>query len=164
MKETIDYSKKENWYQIPEITKDVDTFYIYATEYIMSSLMEGAPEYASLDNEEMLQGAAGEYQLHATAYADATNVFMPYYRQCGMTVMKRAWKETGNVDAAIGGMPYGDIVAALDYYFEHLNGGRPFIIAGHSQGSAITKMVLKRYFKEHPDYYKRMVAAYPIAA
>ena len=43
MKETIDYSKKENWYQIPEITKDVDTFYIYATEYIMSSLMEGAP-------------------------------------------------------------------------------------------------------------------------
>ena len=162
MKETIDYSKKENWYQIPEITKDVDTFYIYATEYIMSSLMEGAPEYASLDNEEMLLGAAGEYQLHATAYADATNVFMPYYRQCGMTVMKRAWKETGNVDAAIGGMPYGDIVDALDYYFEHLNGGRPFIIAGHSQGSAITKMVLKKYFKEHPDYYKRMVAAYPI--
>ena len=162
MKETIDYSKKENWYQIPEITKDVDTFYIYATEYIMSSLMEGAPEYASLDNEEMLQGAAGEYLLHATAYADATNVFMPYYRQCGMTVMKRAWKETGNVDAAIEGMPYGDIVAALDYYFEHLNGGRPFIIAGHSQGSAMTKMVLKRYFKEHLDYYKRMVAAYPI--
>ena len=164
MKETIDYSKKGNWYQIPEITKDVDTFYIYATEYIMSSLMEGAPEYASLDNEEMLQGAAGEYLLHATAYADATNVFMPYYRQCGMTVMKRAWKETGNVDAAIEGMPYGDIVAALDYYFEHLNGGRPFIIAGHSQGSAMTKMVLKRYFKEHPDYYKRMVAAYPIVA
>ena len=162
MKETIDYSKKENWYQIPEITKDVDTFYICATEYIMSSLMEGAPEYASLDNEEMLQGAAGEYLLHATAYADATNVFMPYYRQCGMTVMKRAWKETGNVDAAIEGMPYGDIVDALDYYFEHFNGGRPFVIAGHSQGSAITKMVLKRYFKEHPDYYKRMVAAYPI--
>ncbi len=42
MKETIDYSKKENWFQIPEITKDVDTFYIYATEYIMGSLMEGA--------------------------------------------------------------------------------------------------------------------------
>lgn len=162
MKETIDYSKKEKWFQIPEITKDVDTFYIYATEYIMGSLIEGAPEYASLDNEEMLQGAAGEYLLHATVYADATNVFMPYYRQCGMTVMKRSWKETGNVDAAIEGMPYGDIVAALDYYFEHLNGGRPFIIAGHSQGSAITKMVLKRYFKEHPDYYKRMVAAYPI--
>lgn len=41
MKETIDYSKKENWFQIPEITKDVDTFYIYATEYIMGSLLKG---------------------------------------------------------------------------------------------------------------------------
>jgi len=48
MNTIIDYSQKKNWYQIPEITKDVDTFYIYATEYIMSSLMGGAPEYASL--------------------------------------------------------------------------------------------------------------------
>ena len=61
-----------------------------------------------------------------------------------------------------GGMPYSDITAALDYYFEHYNNGRPFIIAGHSQGSAIIRMVLRKYFKEHPDYYKRMVAAYPI--
>ncbi len=25
----LDYSNKANWYQIPEITKDVDTFYVY---------------------------------------------------------------------------------------------------------------------------------------
>ncbi|MBQ7501808.1 DUF3089 domain-containing protein, partial [bacterium] len=128
----------------------------------MGSLKENAPEYASLDNAEMLEGAAGEYLLHATAYADSTNVFMPYYRQAGMPVMGKAWKETGNVDAAISGMPYADVTAALDYYFENFNGGRPFIIAGHSQGSAILKLVLKKYFKEHPDRYKRMVAAYLI--
>jgi len=71
-------------------------------------------------------------------------------------------KETGNIDAAISGMPYDDIAAALDYYFKNYNQGRPFIIAGHSQGSAMTKLVLKNYFKEHPDYYKRMIAAYVI--
>lgn len=38
----------------------------------------------------------------------------------------------------------------------------PFIIAGHSQGSAILRLVLKKYFKEHPNYYQRMVAAYAI--
>ena len=38
----------------------------------------------------------------------------------------------------------------------------PFIIAGHSQGSAILRLVLRDYFKEHPEYYKRMVAAYAI--
>ena len=41
-KNATDYSKKESWYKIPEITKDVDTFYVYATEYIMGSLEEGA--------------------------------------------------------------------------------------------------------------------------
>ena len=41
-KNATDYSKKESWYKIPEITKEVDTFYVYATEYIMGSLEEGA--------------------------------------------------------------------------------------------------------------------------
>ena len=157
-----DYSKAECWYKIPEITKDVDTFYVYATEYILGSLQEGAPEYATLENAEMLQGVAEEYQLHATTFEASTNLFLPYYRQAGMPVMNKAWKETGNCEAAVSGMPYGDITAALDYYFENYNGGRPFIIAGHSQGSCIIKLVLKNYFKEHTDYYKRMVAAYVI--
>ena len=32
-----EYSRAECWYQIPEITRDVDTFYIPATEYVASS-------------------------------------------------------------------------------------------------------------------------------
>ena len=52
MKTTIDYSQKENWCKFPEITKDVDTFYIFATEYILGSFEEGAPDYGSLDNKE----------------------------------------------------------------------------------------------------------------
>ena len=158
----LDYSDKANWCKMPPITKEVDTFYVYATEYIMGSMEEGAPDYADMDNAEMLEGAEGEYLLHATAYADSTNVFMPFYRQVGLRHAGEVWKRDGVFDAALIGMPYGDIVAALDYYFEHYNNGRPFIIAGHSQGSAIVKMVLKKYFAEHPDYYKRMVAAYPI--
>ena len=157
-----DYSQKSSWYKIPAITKKVDTFYIYATNYFLTSLEEGAPEYASLDNTEMLEGAAAEYIINASAFAESTNVFMPYYRQCGMPAMKKAWKETGNCEAAISGIPYSDIAAALDYYFEYYNEGRPFIIAGHSQGSCMSKYVLKHYFKEHYDYYERMVAAYLI--
>ena len=159
---TLDYSNKTNWCKIPQITKEFDTFYVYATEYIMGSMAEGAPDYADIDNVEMREGAEGEYLLHATAYADSTNVFMPFYRQAGLRYAGEVWKRDGIFDAAIADMPYGDITDALDYYFEHFNGGRPFIIASHSQGSAIVKMVLKKYFKEHPDYYKRMIAAYPI--
>ena len=43
---SIDYSQKANWHRIPEITKAVDTFYIYATNYFLSSIEEGAPAYA----------------------------------------------------------------------------------------------------------------------
>ena len=162
MKTTIDYSQKENWCKFPEITKDVDTFYIFATEYILGSFEEGAPDYGSLDNKEMIEGMGVEYIGHATTYADDTNVFAPYYRQSGLKYAGKIVERDGNLDAALLGMPYNDIVDALDYYFEHYNEGRPFIIAGHSQGSALVKQVLFRYFKEHPDYYQRMVAAYVI--
>lgn len=95
---SIDYSQKANWHRIPEITKAVDTFYIYATNYFLSSIEEGAPAYAPLDNAEMLQLVPGEYAGNASAFAYSTNVFMPYYRQASMPTMKKAWKETGNCE------------------------------------------------------------------
>lgn len=157
-----DYSKAECWCKLPEITKEVDTFYVYATEYIMTSFDEGAPDYATLDNPEMLQGAEEEYKLHATTFIDSTNLFMPYYRQSGLKYAGEVSKKTGSAEAAFSGMPINDIIAALDYYFENYNGGRPFIIAGHSQGSSMILVLLRTYFKDHPEYYARMVAAYTI--
>ena len=160
--DAIDYSLKSNWYQIPTITKPYDTFYILATEYIVTSMEEGAPDYAPVGCKEMMERAPGEYEAHASVYQDATNVFVPYYRQAGMKYATKVAKETGSIEAAITGIPYDDISAALDYYFENYNQGRPFIIAGHSQGSAMTRLALKEYFSEHPDYYERMIAAYVI--
>jgi hypothetical protein len=160
--EAYDYSKASSWVQIPAITKDVDTFYILATEYIVSSFDEGASDYAEIGNPEMKAGAPVEYDAHTSAFQDSTNVFVPFYRQSGLKHAGDVWQETGNIDGAISGTPYEDITNALDYYFENYNNGRPFIIAGHSQGSAMSKYVLKHYFKEHPEYYERMVAAYLI--
>jgi hypothetical protein len=159
---STDYSRKTSWYQIPEITKEVDTFYIFATDYIMSSFEEGAPDYATLDNAEMLEGAKLEFRDHATAYADSTNVFAPYYRQSGLRYSGEVIRKTGDLNEALSGLPYEDLTAALDCYFEKYNEGRPFIIAGHSQGSAMALLLLSTYFKDHPEYYARMVAAYPI--
>lgn len=160
--EAPDYSLEDCWLQVPEITEDVDTFYIYSTVYVESSFEEGSSDYAELDNPEMLTGALAEYATNATVYEDSTNVFMPYYRQCGLRYASDVTKKTGDLDSALSSIPYGDISAALDYYFEECNGGRPFIIAGHSQGSALVRYVLKNYFKEHPEYYERMVAAYAV--
>ncbi len=158
----IDYSRKDSWFKIPDITKDVDTFYIPATEYVVSSFEEGAPDLAEFGNPDVMAGAPVEYQAHASVFEESTNVFMPYYRQAGFRFEGETWQKTGNVENAISGIPYDDITAALDCFFENYNDGRPFIIAGHSQGSCMAKLVLKKYFKEHPEYYERMVAAYLI--
>ena len=156
-----DYSQKSCWYQIPEITKEFDTFFIYPTEYIGAN--EGDPDYASLDNPDMLEGAKNDHIWMASAFEESTNLFMPYYRQASAMALKRAYNKTGDIRAALEGRtPYEDITAALDYYFENYNNGRPFVIASHSQGSAINSLVMKSYFKEHPDYYKRMIASYMI--
>ena len=160
--EAPDYSQEDYWLNFPEITKDVDTFYIYSTVYVESSQEEGAPDFAPLDNPEMIIGAQGEYVTNASAYEDSTNVFSPYYRQAGIRYAGEVREKTGSIDEAISGIPYDDISAALDYYFENCNNGRPFILAAHSQGSGMAKYVLKNYFKEHPEYYERMVAAYLI--
>ena len=158
--EAPDYSQEDCWYKIPEITKDVDTFYIYSTIYAGAN--EGDPEYATLDNTEVLDGIEIEHAIKSSVFEDSTNLFIPFYRQCSMALAARTQEETGSVDAAMSGICYDDITAALDYYFENYNEGRPFVIAGHSQGAAILRLVLKDYFKEHPEYYERMVAAYPI--
>lgn len=155
-----DYSQAECWYQIPEITKDVDTFFIYPTEYMGGN--EGDPDFAPLDNPEMVEGVNTNYGSMASVYEDSTNVFMPYYRQAGMVFAGAAAKESGDPRTAFALTPYDDVTAALDYYFENYNNGRPFIIAGHSQGSGICSLVLQKYFQEHPEYYERMVAAYLI--
>lgn len=156
-----DYSNASCWYKIPAITKDVDTFFVYPTEYLGSN--EGDPDYAPLDNPDMLDGVENlDHKFMASAYEDSTNLFMPYYRQAGFKAESSAWKETGDIRTVLKTIPYDDITAALDYYFENYNEGRPFILAGHSQGSAICTLALENYFKEHPDYCERMVAAYII--
>ena len=157
-----DYNVKTNWLKFPKITKDVDAFYIYSTLYVESSFEEDAPDYAPLNNLEMILGAMGEYVTNASVFEESCNVFVPWYRQSGMRFASETSKKYGSLDPALAGLSYTDIKAALDYYFEKCNNGRPFIIAGHSQGSAMVRYVLKNYFSEHPDYYQRMVAAYAI--
>ena len=155
-----DYSKEACWWKIPEVTKEFDTFYIYSTIYFAGN--ESDPDYATLDNKEMLDGIKVEHAIKSSVFEESTNLFIPLYRQASMRLAGDIWKKTGSIEEAIKSTPYGDITAALDYYFENYNQGRPFVIAGHSQGAAILRHVLKNYFKEHPDYYERMVAAYAI--
>jgi pimeloyl-ACP methyl ester carboxylesterase len=102
----------------------------------------------------MLIQAPAAFARQATVFETVGNIYAPYYRQNNLSSIDRL-----NV---IAGIPTLDAIAAFDYYIKHFNNGRPFILAGHSQGSNVLSNLLARYMKDHPDVYKRMVAAYVI--
>lgn len=154
----VDYSDEDNWMHQPEATKDIDCFYVYPTEYVDDS--EGAPIFADINEPEMRLPAMRTYLVQGTAFEEVANVYAPFYRQCNMAALAKMSMEER--EAAFTSVPKTDVFAALDYYFEHLNGGRPFILAGHSQGSIMQSFVLAEYMKAHPEYLKRMIAAYVI--
>lgn len=153
-----DYAKEENWMRIPEIAHEIDTFYLYPTCYQDDS--DDAEPICDIDNEDMRARAGAIYENQGTVFEESTNVFAPYYRQSN--IFKVIGMSHTELEEYQRNEQRTDVYAALDYYFENFNEGRPFMIAGHSQGSIMTKIVLGEYMAAHPEYYERMVAAYPI--
>ncbi len=152
-----DYSAEENWLSLPDTDYPVDVFYLYPTAW---TRQETEPYVCEIDNESMIDGAQLMYMAQASAFETVGNVYVPYYRQLDAVWLLSEPLETQ--EKYFNGVPYTDAIAALEYYLENYNNGKPFILAGHSQGSSVTKSIVKYYMKEHPDVYERMVAAYVI--
>jgi hypothetical protein len=158
---TVDYSRSENWLALPspgDISKAVDVFYVYPTEYFAGPK---GPVVSTIDHPGMKTGAQFAFAKQATAFAAIGNIFAPYYRQAD-AVYALSLTPIDAVYTVIGGAPESDVTAAFDYYIRHYNNGRPFILASHSQGSTVVALLLKDYMKDHPQVYRRMVAAYAI--
>ena len=152
-----DYSNKDNWAHLPGSTdRAVDTFFVYPTVY--NDPTPGAPAIVPIENEMLRAGVANQYLQAPLLFEDLTNLYEPYYRQSNLFAL--FGKSPEELLAFQLREQRTDLYAALDYYFEHFNQGRPFILAGHSQGSLMLKIALQDYFKEHADYLERMVAAY----
>ncbi len=152
-----DYSQKENWLARPEDPdRAVDLVFLYPS----SCNDRRAGVICGIDNKSMRRGAGFNFSHQATAFAPVANIFSPFWRQ--VNASKLSSMSFDEVDRAEWAEPRTDVYAALDYYFEHLNQGRPYFLAGHSQGSRLAFIVLSEYMKEHPDRYANMIAAYCI--
>jgi hypothetical protein len=76
-------------------------------------------------------------------------MFAPYYRQMTLATY-------GAVDdyetSEYFAKAYGDVERAFNHYLKYDNGGRPFVLIGHSQGSHILVPLLKaRFDKTSPS-------------
>jgi hypothetical protein len=152
-----DYSDGAHWLHVPKRDRyEVDVFYVYPTAYARTDPSQ--PLFCPVDDRGMMKSAQSAYTRQAWAFRTFANIYAPYYSQIDATY--QLLLPPDQQEANIEGPPAVDVIAAFKYYLKHYNHGRPYILAGHSQGSAVLRYLLSSYLKTHPRVYKRMVAAY----
>lgn len=146
-----DYSSDYYWtIRADKPAKVFDVFYVHPTTY--GDTADGLNQ--SFDNKKVRAATEATTRQQIGVYDRPCNVFAPRYRQVSIKVLGMKEAE---------GEPYkkiatDDVVAAFKYYLKHLNQGRPYIIAAHSQGSMITLRLLKAHRDLVDD--KKLIAAY----
>lgn len=154
----VDYSKTENWVSLPTVTKKVDVFYVYPTIYHGKN-----PLNMDISEPDLRRFAHGLLTAQAGVYSPHANLFAPFYRQQTAATQSMEANNGGHDGFAdsIFQVGYRDAESAFDYYLKHLNNDRPFILAGHSQGSMVIIELLRKRF-DNPELQSRLIAAYVI--
>jgi len=134
---------------VDEATAPADVFFIHPTTFGKNDVPNAA--YDSPDVP--LAGAVRMAQ--ASAFNGCCRIYAPHYRQASLAALHKEPQALA--------LAYTDVAAAFRWYIAHENHGRPFIIAGHSQGSGLAVELLQREVLGTP-LQGRMVAAYVIGA
>ncbi len=165
-----DYTLASNWAALPnrddvadripiantaalQSAASVDVFYVHPT-----TLLGGAGWNQALDDEEINQRT--DYSTimgQASAFNACCRVYAPRYRQATLLSF---FSPQGDGGDALE-LAYGDVVQAFRFYIDHYNDGRPFILAGHSQGGFHLDKLLGDEIAGTP-LQDKLVAAYPI--
>ncbi|MCC6411796.1 MAG: DUF3089 domain-containing protein [Saprospiraceae bacterium] len=85
-------------------------------------------------------------------------VYAPFYRQAHLDAFFCDDKTSA---ASALHLANADALAAFDYYLKHWNKGRPFILAGHSQGGLHTLAILRDRIENTP-LEQQLVVAYVV--
>lgn len=149
-----DYADKKNWAQLPSAgnEKTVDVFFVHPTTYFFPNTWNESIEFGRQNAK-----VTGSMNNQASVFAGYCNIFAPHYRDAHIKALEAS---EVSKDAALA-VAYSDVERAFDYYLQHFNHGKPFIIAGHSQGSDLLLSLLQKRFND-PELQKKLVAAYLI--
>ncbi len=148
-----DYGDTTQWF-IVDRGAEVDLFYIISTECSDYIAKGDTCHYADTYNDSIRDLMLGEMVGVDKLLAGELNYYSPFYRQCTL----ETYTSDSLVDSRMP-MAYGDVRDAFKHYLEHYNNGRPFILAGFSQGAMAVIDLLKEMDE---TTYKRLVAAYVI--
>jgi len=130
-----------------------DVFYVYPTLLLdKKDTRWNVSVNDSVQNKRVLNVAV---QFQASAWATAGKLYIPFYRQAHI----RAYSMYNQGGKQAFEIAYKDVKVAFETYLDTYNNGRPIIIASHSQGTTLTKRLLKEFFDGTP-LQKQLIAAY----
>jgi hypothetical protein len=145
------YDDSTQWF-IVNRHGEADLFYVISTE--TGDHMVGNDTCHFADTYDAYLRGCMRHEMYAvdSFYSGRFNYYSPYYRQTSM----QSW---ATEEMALSRIPLSmsDCVRSWDYYIQHYNQGRPFVLAGFSQGGHALIEILKRMPDSIAD---RMVAAY----
>jgi hypothetical protein len=134
---------------LSSVAKDppLDCFYVYPT----------VSRDPGLNSDLKVSEEVGAAQVQFARFASVCRTFAPIYRQMTMGAVA-AFAAGGDVDAA-SKLAYADVAAAWRNYLATRNKGRPFVLFGHSQGSALLQQLIAREIETNPAVAARMKLA-----
>ncbi len=138
--------------QMPVRQTEVATFFIHPTTYYRKAAWN-----AAIDHEESAGFVNdGVMPWQASVFNGCCDVYAPRYRQGALWSF---YDDSGSGEKALE-FAYKDVERAFDAFLDRID-GRPFILAGHSQGALHAQWLLERRISGAP-VLERMVAAYPV--
>ena len=148
-----DYADSTQWYMVDR-GGEADLFYIISTETGDHMIGRDTCHFADTYDEVLRKRMLKEMTAVDSFYSGKLNYFSPYYRQVSMN----SWSTPEKAYIRLP-LSMEDVKQSWNYYLKHLNQGRPFILAGYSQGASGALAILK----EMPDSVRsRLVAVYSI--
>ena len=151
-----DYTEASQWY-ITNRGGVADIFYIISTETGDYQAGNGSTaHFADTYADSLRLPMKSEMEGVDMLLGGKLNFYSPYYRQCSLQSF-----QSDSLAAARLPIATADIRRAFAHYLAHENNGRPFILAGFSQGALIALELMREM---DDTAYSRMVAAYIIGA
>lgn len=152
-----DYSEPEMWHITTENgSHGVDVFYIPSTwEFDWTTPDGRVSHWADPSNPVHRSDVEQEMAGVAEYMADGNYFYSPHYRH--ITLDSWATLNEDTISRRYDDVAFVDVRNAFRHYIEHFNQGRPFILAGFSQGG---KSVVELMKILSPEQRERMVAAY----
>ena len=153
-----DYKNAEMWVSHLDDADGTgaDVFYIPSTWEFDWTTSDGTLcRYADVNNEQHRSNMAIEMNKVAEYMADGNNFYSPYYRHISLDTW--ATLDEDYITRQYESVSLIDVKQAFDHFIKNWNKGRPFVLAGFSQGGK-SVVELMKYMPE--DIRKYMVAAY----